>query len=306
VAIHNAQLVEELKAATSELLRSRTFEAIATATAEAIHWVGNKAAPISSSAHRVREDLGQLLATFYALLAMPAHERVQHPFWRMAEAAFTVAQAQGIDLNALADELATLDSEWLQFETGLESIIEDLKIIEQSANTILNIKEDLIGPAREQSVTTLSLPELVQETMAGMGLPAGVVQTSVAPDLPPARGDPRQIQRVFINLIKNAWEALHDHESPQIALTVQPASEPGFVMVQVQDNGPGIPEHLRDKIWVSFFTTKAERGGTGLGLSACMKIINQAGGKIWVESEAGKGATFTVLLPIAEGLTGEP
>jgi signal transduction histidine kinase len=305
VAIHNAQLVEELKTATAELLRTRTFEAIATATAEAIHWVGNKAAPISSSAHRVREDLGQLLATFYALLAMPAHERVQHPFWRMAEAAFTVAQAQGIDLNALADELATLDSEWSQFETGLESIIEDLEIIEKSANTILNIKEDLIGPAREQRVTTLSLPELVQDTVAGMGLPAGVIQTIVAPDLPPAHGDPRQIRRVFINLIKNAWEALHGHEHPQITLTTRLADEAGFVMVQIQDNGPGIPEQLLNKIWVSFFTTKAERGGTGLGLSACMKIINQAGGKIWVESKVGEGATFTVLLPIAGGITGE-
>jgi signal transduction histidine kinase len=218
----------------------------------------------------------------------------------MAEAAFDVASQHGVNLEELAAELTTLDTEWLKFEVGLESIIEDLEIIEQSANTILNIKEDLIGPAREQSIARLDLPNLLQDTVAGMGLPSGVVRLELAPHLSLARGDPRQVQRVFINLIKNAWEALHGSQQPQITIIAQPASDPGFVMVQVQDNGPGIPPDLLDKIWVSFFTTKAERGGTGLGLSACMKIINQSEGKIWVDSRVGEGTTFTVLLPVAD------
>jgi two-component system cell cycle sensor histidine kinase/response regulator CckA len=71
-------------------------------------------------------------------------------------------------------------------------------------------------------------------------------------------------------------------------------------MAKVTDNGPGIPPEDLEKIWVSFFTTKKDRGGTGLGLSACMEIINQSGGKIFVDSEEGKGTTFTILLPIAE------
>jgi signal transduction histidine kinase len=301
VAIHNAQLLVELKGANTELLRTRTFEAIATATAEAIHWVGNKAAPISGSAHRVREDLGQLLAAFQTLLlSTPIEQRESHPLWPMAEAAFDVAAQHGVNLEELAAELTTLDAEWLKFEVGLESIIEDLEIIEQSANTILNIKEDLIGPAREQSIARLDLPNLLQDTVAGMGLPSGVVRLDLDPHLALARGDPRQVQRVFVNLVKNAWEALHGHQQPHITVVAQPASDPGFVMVQVQDNGPGIPPEVLDKIWVSFFTTKAERGGTGLGLSACMKIINQSEGKIWVDSRVGEGTTFTVLLPVAD------
>jgi signal transduction histidine kinase len=67
----------------------------------------------------------------------------------------------------------------------------------------------------------------------------------------------------------------------------------------VQDNGPGIPPELQERIWVSFFTTKSGKGGTGLGLSACMEIVRQNGGKIWVESEAGKGTTFYFTLPPA-------
>ena len=67
--------------------------------------------------------------------------------------------------------------------------------------------------------------------------------------------------------------------------------------MEVEDNGPGIPPEIREKIWVSFFTTKAGQGGTGLGLAACMEIVRQSGGKIWVESERSQGAKFVVLLP---------
>ncbi len=69
------------------------------------------------------------------------------------------------------------------------------------------------------------------------------------------------------------------------------------MLVSVQDNGPGIPKEIQEKIWVSFFTTKGGKGGTGLGLSAVMQIVNQHGGKIYLESEVGKGATFFVRLP---------
>jgi signal transduction histidine kinase len=67
--------------------------------------------------------------------------------------------------------------------------------------------------------------------------------------------------------------------------------------VEVEDNGPGIPPELQEKIWVSFFTTKGGQGGTGLGLAACMEIVRQTGGKIWGESAPGRGAKFIVLFP---------
>jgi signal transduction histidine kinase len=148
-------------------------------------------------------------------------------------------------------------------------------------------------------VEELDLPELLRETIALMGLPEGVVMTAFALNAPSALGDARQIRRVFINLIKNAWEALEGFDNPKIVVAVQLANEPDLVAVEVYDNGPGIPPEMIDKIWVSFFTTKGERGGTGLGLSACLKIVDQAGGKIWVDSQVGEGTTFTVLLPAA-------
>jgi signal transduction histidine kinase len=301
MAVHNTQLLGELKEAHAELLRTKTFEAIATTTGEAIHWVGNKAAPIPGSAHRVRDTLYQLLAVYQVLLAEPPETRRQHPFWVVVKASFDTAVEQGVNLAALLEDLARFSPQQLSSLVGLESILEDLEIIEQSANTILSIKEDLIGPMRLGQIVAISLSDLLNRTIASMGLPDGVVQTDFADGLPPVRGDPRQVERVFINLIKNAWEALDDHPQPQILVSAQRVDDPNFILVQVHDNGSGIPLEMLDKIWVSFYTTKGDRGGTGLGLSACAEIITQTGGKIWLDSsQPGVGTTFAVLLPVAK------
>ncbi|HET91751.1 MAG TPA: HAMP domain-containing histidine kinase, partial [Chloroflexi bacterium] len=108
-----------------------------------------------------------------------------------------------------------------------------------------------------------------------------------------------QLDRVFINLIKNAMEAMHEVEDKRLFVWAREADEPGFVVVDVTDSGHGIPPEIMDKIWMAFYTTKGDRGGTGLGLAACAQIIGQLGGKIAVESEVGVGTTFSVLLPIA-------
>jgi signal transduction histidine kinase len=124
-------------------------------------------------------------------------------------------------------------------------------------------------------------------------------------NLPPVLGDPHQVDQIFNNLIKNAWEALDGNPAPSITVGARKDSDPRYVLISIQDNGPGIPPEVQEKIWVSFFTTKGGRGGTGLGLSACMEIVRQNGGRIWVESQAGKGATFFVLLPATSSQTEE-
>ena len=180
-------------------------------------------------------------------------------------------------------------------------MLEDLSIIEQSATTILSIKEDLIGPARLQHVTMLDLADLLRQVIFEMGLPEGVLQTDFAPNLPRVRADARQLAQVYNNLIKNAWEALTGAGTPQpcICVSAECAGDGRHVTTRVSDNGPGIPPDIIDKIWVSFFTTKGNRGGTGLGLPACQAMVSQAEGKITVESRPGAGTTFTVSLPAA-------
>ncbi len=297
IAINNARLLKELEAANNELLRTKTFEAIATATSEAIHWVGNKAAPIPGSAQRVREDLLNLAA---AIRQAYLEHGTPWPFQTIWEN--LLEEAQDLNLAELANELASYPERRQRALISLESMLEDLQIIQNSATTILNIKEDLIGPARQRHETAFALEELLAKIIPEMGYPKGVVTLGVARDLPRVFGDPRQIERVFINLIKNAREALsgQGHPQPQIQVKIRPAPQSGFVETIVQDNGPGIPPEIQEKIWVSFFTTKGNSGGTGLGLPACMQIITQSKGKLWVESQPGEGATFYVWLPVAK------
>ncbi|GAB4525052.1 MAG: hypothetical protein Fur0018_09160 [Anaerolineales bacterium] len=298
IAINNARLLQQLEAANAELLRTKTFEAIATATGEAIHWVGNKAAPIPGSAQRLREDLLTLLAAI-----RHAYLKQDGPSWPLAavwENLLEEAEAQGFNLDERANTLASAPKRRQRALLSVESMFEDLQIIENSATTILNIKEDLIGPARQRQETAFALPDTLAEVIHGMGYPKDVLSLKVSGDPPRVYADARQIGRVFINLIKNAWEALAGHPQPRITIHVANAPEAGFVEAIVQDNGPGIPRDIQEKIWVSFFTTKGERGGTGLGLPACMQIITQSKGKLWVESQPGEGAAFHIWLPVAQ------
>ncbi|PKN93823.1 MAG: hypothetical protein CVU44_08385 [Chloroflexi bacterium HGW-Chloroflexi-6] len=289
IAINNARLLLDLNQANQELLRNKTLQAIATATGEAIHWVGNKAAPIPASANRVRDDLLEMSALFRALLASADEKTRTHPGWAAAQEIFATLEAARPAFQLPAKPLPL----------GLESILEDLEIIEHSAQTILDIKEDLIGPARLKNEADLDLAQLVRETVFEMGLPEGAVSLELAENLPPVYGDARQLAQVFNNLIKNAWEAMSGREDAHIRVRMRLSEDGKNIISQVQDNGPGIPPDLLERIWVSFFTTKGNRGGTGLGLSACMEIVNQARGKISVQSTLGSGATFIVTLPIS-------
>jgi len=210
------------------------------------------------------------------------------------------AGESGLQLKELTSALLTYSPKRLQALLDIESTLEDLQIIEHSAETILHIKEDMIGPARQRNPGAFSLAEMLTTLVMDMGLPKGVVETNWPGDLLQAFGDARQIEQVFNNLVKNAWEALDGQTDRKIWIEACSASEPGLLLVTIKDNGPGIPAEIQEKIWVSFFTTKGDRGGTGLGLSACMQMVNQNNGKIWLQSESGKGATFSVLLPSIE------
>ena len=300
VAINNAHLLKELEAAHGELVRAKTFEAIATATGEAIHWVGNKAAPIPGSVARIAEDLVRYLALVNALLAEAPPELREHKAAQLlAEAVMEIGSRNGF-LEQTQAELEAQSLKRLRKMLSIESIFEDLEIIESSARAILNIKEDLIGPARKRKKEIISLPDLLQETIASMGISDGIVRTLFADDLLPVQADRAQLDRVFTNLIKNAMEAMEDVEDKTLFVWARKADEPGLVVVDVTDSGVGIPPDQIDKVWVAFYTTKGDRGGTGLGLAACAQIVGQLDGKIIVDSEVGLGTTFSVFLPAVE------
>ena len=83
-------------------------------------------------------------------------------------------------------------------------------------------------------------------------------------------------------------------------ITIKTESTARDIVVEISDTGPGIPEDIIDRIFEPFFTTKAVNKGTGLGLSISQKLSQLMGGKIWVESNLGKGSTFYFTLPLNE------
>jgi len=123
-------------------------------------------------------------------------------------------------------------------------------------------------------------------------------------NLPKIEVVPQDIGRVFLNLINNAFHAvsekvkqdLNDYK-PEVVLSI--SEEDNMVSIKVRDNGNGIPDSVKDKIFQPFFTTKRTGEGTGLGLSLSYDIITKGhGGNINVQSETGKGTEFTIQLPL--------
>ena len=106
---------------------------------------------------------------------------------------------------------------------------------------------------------------------------------------------PDEINQVWTNLIHNALQAMGRTGT----LTIGLRQEAGNALISVGDTGCGIPPELRDRIFDPFFTTKPAGEGTGLGLEIVRKIVEKHGGRIAVDSEVGRGSTFTVSLPIA-------
>lgn len=109
--------------------------------------------------------------------------------------------------------------------------------------------------------------------------------------------DTALLGQVLVNLVTNAFQAVEEASGPK-RITVSVAREGGFAVVRVADTGPGVPGHLREKIFDPFFTTR--RGGHGIGLSLCRRIVSKHGGRISAGSAEGGGAEFRVEIPMAE------
>jgi signal transduction histidine kinase len=110
--------------------------------------------------------------------------------------------------------------------------------------------------------------------------------------VPAVSCDPEKIKQVLLNLVKNAAEAMPEGG----AITLAQRREPGWAALDVTDTGKGVPPEHLEAIFTPFFTTK--KGGSGLGLSVCHKIIQDHGGRIEVRSEPQRGSTFSILLPL--------
>jgi two-component system NtrC family sensor kinase len=126
----------------------------------------------------------------------------------------------------------------------------------------------------------------------------GVAMTSeLSRDVASIEADPHQLQQVVINLLSNARDAIRQQDQAGRIRVRTAATEDG-ALLEVQDNGPGIPPEQRSRIFDPFYTTKAEGQGTGLGLSIVYGIVSSHGGTIEALAGAGGGACFRIQLPL--------
>ena len=199
-------------------------------------------------------------------------------------------------------------AEILQENENLDAATQkDLKVIGESAVKANRIVTDLLKFAR-QSAPEMQSRDLRETVDAALRLTAYMVREAgiqLVTDLPKnpviVTYDALQIEQVIINLIKNAVQAMPERGK----LTVSLRSTGTEVALIVQDTGVGIaPENL-SRIFDPFFSTKLEGEGTGLGLSLSYGIVANHKGRIEVESEVGKGTTFTVVLPTDQVATVE-
>ena len=125
---------------------------------------------------------------------------------------------------------------------------------------------------------------------------------ALAAGLPPAFADPHQIQQILLNLIINAEQAmLAAHGRGTLILRTWHDPDRDAVVLEVNDDGPGVPEDVQPSIFDPFFTTKEVGKGTGLGLTVAYAIAQEHGGRITVASAAERGASFCLELPVGAG-----
>jgi CheY-like chemotaxis protein len=179
----------------------------------------------------------------------------------------------------------------------------DMEKIVANARRCKKIVENLLAFARQSrsEKRAANLNDVVESVLAlneyAFRLDGIEFFRDLDPRLPMVPIDSSRWQQVFVNLATNAREAMVEAKSSPRRITISTRARPDAIEVRVEDTGPGIPPERIGRVFEPFFTTKAH--GTGLGLGLCYGIVADHGGTIGVESEPGRGATFTIRLPHA-------
>jgi signal transduction histidine kinase len=206
-------------------------------------------------------------------------------------------------LTPIQMAMDTLRKTWRKQHPSFGEILEEsTTTVMEEADRLKKIVSEFSGFARmpKPEFQRLDLNELVRSALA-LYQGAAPVEIQLAPQLPRIDADKNQLNQVVLNLVENARDAIAQRSDGRIAVSTRLGEASDRVMLIVEDNGPGIPGDLKDKVFAPYFTTKHSKGGTGLGLAIVHRIISDHGGRIAVADAPGGGARFAIELPLRNG-----
>ena len=204
-------------------------------------------------------------------------------------------------LQSIENAVYHLNNELTRLSPSIpQKTMEMLQVINNSigyANKIIRDLQDF-SATKKPILKKININAVVKEALSQVEAPENVELFTELGRLPEIMADKDMIKRVFLNSAVNGIQAMENGGR----LKVSTKKTKGFIEVSFKDTGVGIPKESMEKLFTPFFTTKAK--GIGMGLAICKKFVESHGGSIEVESEEGKGTTFTVKLPVQHAQNG--
>jgi C4-dicarboxylate-specific signal transduction histidine kinase len=233
------------------------------------------------------------LAEFGRFAAQQIHE-LRQPLFAIKGLGQLLLEKDRLDLDEVLD-FARHIVEQSERLTGLVANLRQLSVPTQST-----------GKARtEVGAVLVRVTSLLDFRLRKAGV---TLRTQIAPDLPPIAAAPHALEQILINLLANALDAVSGAPAPIVQLRARVMAEnPRFALVEVADNGLGIAKAVRSRLFESFFTTKGDEQGTGLGLAVSREIARGAGGDLVLCEDPGSWSepavtVFRLTLPVSQEL----
>lgn len=278
VAERTAELgsaLDNLKLTQTQLVNAEKMASLGHLTAGIAHEINNPINFISANVSPLRRDIEdyETLMDMYDDLNAENFDSQMESIRK---------KAKEIDLDYLKKEVQTLLSGIDEGARRTAEIVKNLKIfshIDKAEHSYYSVNEGL-----------KSTLQLLTHKLGGI-----YIREDLG-DLPPILCFPGKLNQVFMNILSNSIDALEGRSTPEIGVSSYLKND--SIVIEISDNGTGIPEKIVNEIFNPFFTTKDVGSGTGLGLSITLAIVEEHGGTISVKSDAGKGTTFTIVLPI--------